>query len=62
MSGDGMYGYHKVFYLNKDSQLFMKAYRLQAIHGDAPFKVYDAPVPKSLYILTILNTYKYIIS
>ena len=62
MSGDGRYGYHKVFYLNKDSQVFIKAYRLRAIHGDAPFKVYDAPVPESLFILTILYTYKYIIS
>jgi len=59
---DGTYGYHKVFYLYKVSQLFMKSYRLRAIHGDAPFKVYDAPVPESLYILPILNKYKYIIS
>ena len=52
MSGDGMYGYHKFFYLYKDSQHFMKAYRLRAIHGDAPFKVYDAPVQNHfIYLL-----------
>jgi len=49
------------FYLHKASQRCMKVYRLRAIHGDAPFKVYDAPVLESLYILTILNKYKYII-
>jgi len=48
-----MYGFHKLFYLPKASQRCMKVYRLRAIHGDAPFKVYDAPVPESLYIYLV---------